>query len=541
MPADDKASGSKPGESSSAKPVYKLIVFEDTSQKSLKTKTTASWTTHKKTADTWVDQTKVERAVKESGASDFFDVFLKLGPRRREIVDDYISTLNETDKSGDYSGPWQGEYLFQGDDVIDKRTGLKIRTPLMFWLIVKRMKKAPGNPKGILVGGKDSKDTRVELKDSKDSKDNRDKDKDTYGKSGSKDSGKKDMDSILMQQLLQALTMKNTADNSMSGMDIQSQIQAQVQMAMRQQSQFQQNQALMFNQMPPPYQEPHPMNAHNGLPSVPVVPGNMYNSPYNMSPRHSPEHSPQMMHSSFNTTGYGNFYSQPGFSSSRGRLERLPIDENEYNGTTHLDAIESPNYPRGGIGSRRHSISMGSHPYQDEMLRGQLSGGYNPAYNTGYGADMNNMSQWPMRTPMQMVPNPTMDLAKVRQIQSWESAVSSADESGDEMPLRDSVPRIGRISRAESMHSHGSRQRSRSRGGNRQVMIDSGAAGGRRNSISHTGMHGVTHNKGFGMTGIPDNHSDDMTLGLGRSESRMTIHGMGIDRNATRTPFLGHR
>ncbi|KAF3910859.1 hypothetical protein ABW20_dc0106316 [Dactylellina cionopaga] len=443
-----------------------------------------------------------------------------MGAGRRGVLDEYLRTLNETDRTEDMVGPWEAEYLFPGDPIFDRRTGNN-RPPELFWVIVKRMRKVPSKfdnsrpsnngPRGVL------KDDR----------------RDNWNRSP-------DSDPFVQEQLLQAVTRINTSNNTDLLPQIQ-QMQYQLE-ALRNQRVQQVPQPVPvyanYGQMQPmPYQEqPMQLNVRMPLPTAPVAPS----SYQQFSPsRDSSGSSPVDMNRPYTPGSYNNRspYGQPQHHSSRTHLSYN--DSDEYSRQSHLDAQESSSYPRGGAGSRRHSVSSYSHgmSYQDEMLHHQKHGGgmyhdmrYSPQSRGTH--HMNNHSHH----------HPHLEPQKVHMLESWQHDVSSNSDNSEDNHRRPD-------SRADSMYTSNHLSNGRPRSSHGGVVDLSGGPSGRRNSVSFPGNSGamidrrhsssmVGLGKGFGMS---DSASDD-GLPRGHHDQRMMHHGMDLpDRSMTRTPWQSRR
>ncbi|KAK6512193.1 hypothetical protein TWF481_001084 [Arthrobotrys musiformis] len=539
-------SGSKPT-GSTHKPVYKLITFEDLTpyptaaqkQKSMRSGQPLefkSWRTHQPT-ETWMDKALVEREIKEwpgTAGAGYIKNLLSMGKSRREILDNHLKALNETDKSPDMVGMWEPEYLWPGEPVIDKETDKKLRSPALFWVIVKRQKKVPEPVKSASSGSSSSSSSgssnapKGVLKDDK-------------KPSSSKES--KDSDP-LVRELLDAVTRLNTKDN---GLDIQAQLQ-QVFFALTKLLQKQDYQVPMAVPMPMPNQypqmQPFPFQTDQKLPaysrlSLPPPPYNQYlPSPEDPQARMNPNM--QNMQSNMQLQNMQQQHQQNMFPHNphHDNSNRSRQANDGYSFNSHLNSNESPNYPRDGAGSRRNStISLHSHFMggQDEMMsKRQFEGGRGGMLEQ----DMQSRGL-PMiaNHPNNQRPRNRSRGGGGRQgghmVDSWQHDGSSSSGGSDE------EYRPGRSDNREDSnsiynpgHLRNSRQRSSSRGD-----IDLSGNRSRRGSVAFsdrsmmsTHGHGrmVSMNKGYG---DEDSGSEDEM-----NDQRMMMRGMSINRMDTMTP-----
>ncbi|KAF3928951.1 hypothetical protein AA313_de0208206 [Arthrobotrys entomopaga] len=606
----DKPSSSSPSSGGSggkpvlhAQTVFKFVAFQDTTSNiGAKIKgqgeRVKSWQEDQVT-DAWFDQAMVDREIKNNPVGSYIQSYLDMGKIRKEILDNYMKMLNETEKPDATTGPWEPVHLFPGNWVVEKKNGVAVkRPPGVFWVIIKKMKKVqqksdeklPASSssassavaiKGVLKDDKkdvkkdDKRDTKKDDKkdDKKDEK--KDEKKDLYGSlPGSKASNIKSAEDPLVQQLLSAITKINTSNN---GPDMQMQLQQlQLQLAALVQSQRnqqtpqmimhhhqQQNPHMQMHQQTPqqmpmqmypnfnqnpyqmqvqtlPYQDQGlPLNARLPLPQAPLPPNSYHQYPPS---RGSPDNPPIQINSPYSQPGFNShtIYSLPNGSSSR---MRIPYDDEEdYN--SHLNSMEPQNYPRGGTGSRRHSISSSSYNhnmrFQDDLPHHINHGGNNGMYHQ----DMRHMQpSCGQQQQQHLIGNhphhhPHLEPGKVKLLESWQQEVSSNSERGSEDDFR------GRSeSRNDSIYMPGHLLNSRSRSGPRTGFADLSAPNGRRNSVSFGGggMGDPRYSgnvmglgKGFGMS----NAASDDEMSMGHHDRRLMSHHMGgiPDRSMSKTP-----
>ncbi|KAF3162387.1 hypothetical protein EYR41_009483 [Orbilia oligospora] len=562
-PASSSSSSGAKSAGSTYKPVYKLITFEDMTefptaaqrQRGVQTQTFKSWQSHQST-EQWMDKAMVEREIKEwpvSGGAGYIKAFMSMGKSRREILNNHLKTLNDTDKTADMVGMWEPECLFPGDTVMNKKTGQKVRSPTLFWVIIKRQKKVPEPPKSSSSGsgssssssGGSSSAPKGVLKD----------DKKSF--SGSKESDT----NPLIRELLDAVTRLNTKDNLP---DLQAQLQ-QVMFVLTKLLQKQEYQPSMPVAMPNQYpQMPVFQFQEQKLPtysrlSLPPPPYNQFlpedpqmqrmnpNVQPNMQSIIQPNMQPNMqqnMQSNMQQNMQQGMFPLNMQHDNSSRTRQTFDDNGQYSFNSHLNSTEPPNYPRGGIGSRRGSVSsLNSHFMggQDEMMsQRQYEGGRG-------GGGCNVIDQGMQSRNLQMVPNhPNNQRPRSRSrpaqqgrhiVDSWQHDGSSSSGGSDE-EYRTGHSNSRSNSREGSIynlnHLRNSRPRSLNRGGD--VDLSSGNRS-RRNSVSFSDKNGgmmvnhgrmVNMNKGYGND---DSGSEDEI-----NDQRMMMHGMSINRDHTRTP-----
>ncbi|KAK6526897.1 hypothetical protein TWF281_010093 [Arthrobotrys megalospora] len=533
------SSGSK--STTTSKPVYKFVTFEDTTplptQKQRNTgEVVKSWRDNQRT-EVWFDKAMVDREMKVWGISEdkgYIRSLMEMGKRRREILDKYLRTLNETDKSEGMMGMWEPVCLYPGDPVTDKKTGVKIRPPELFWVIIKREKRVPEQKSSSGSGGSSSAPKGV-LKDEK------------KVSSGSRES---DL-AHLAQELRSVVTHINTQANLPD-------VQAQLQQVMFGLSKLLQNQ----NQPAPlPLPAPYPHPQMQGLLPFQEPPNySRISLPSTLPPQYhqyppSPEDSqlqrmnPHVQPDVFDTR-YPNNPLRDGSNRPRQGFEdvnrpRQGFEEDENFRNSHLNSIEPQNYPRGGAGSRRHSISsLHSHPMNvpDEVMiqmkydagRGGNNGGnmFNPDMQTRSSHMIANHPHNHHHHHSSRFDSQTRNMEMV---ESWQHDNSSSSAASDD------EYRIGRPDSRSDMYTPGHLRNSRPRSSNRSggdVDLSNGNRS-RRGSVSFSDRNGPMpgHGRMIGMGkgyGSGDSGSEDS---MPVHDQRMMMHhGMSIDRSDTRTP-----
>ncbi|EPS44569.1 hypothetical protein H072_1451 [Dactylellina haptotyla CBS 200.50] len=498
------------------KPVYKFVAFQDTTANvGAKVKGQAerikSWQDPPSINEAWFDQNMVDSEIKKNPVGSYIQAYMEMGNQRRQVLDNFLKTLNDSDKNEAMVGPWEPVHLCPGTWIVDKRAGIR-RPPKVFWVIIKRMKKSTPKPEDKYSSSSSIKGV---LKD----------ERNIYTSAGSsKSSPIKSETDALIQQLFQALTVANTSNNAPAMQAQLQQMQLQLQqLAQNQQRGPQTQQIPIYNALPqPPYTQQmayqdqgQQINTRLSLPQAPMAPNSFhqYSSPDGSPIRMSAN--PHYPHTNYMPR---DMYGQP----------RMPHEEeDEYLQNYHLNYPEGTSYPRGGAGSRRHSISSygPGMSFQEEMHHHQKHSG---------GGGM-----YPSEMQHMLGNHPHLEPGKIKYLESWQRDAASSSDGSDE------GSRGRPDSRADSIylpnHLLNSRSRSLSRGGG--VVDLSSAPINRRNSMSFSGGNMPSHmgslGKGFGMSNSP---SDDERA-MGHHDRRvMAQNGMALpDRNMTRTPWGSRR
>ncbi|KAK6533478.1 hypothetical protein TWF694_002417 [Orbilia ellipsospora] len=560
----DKSSSSGSGGSKAtlhASTVFKFVAFQDTTPNiGAKIKghdeRVKSWQDYQVT-DVWFSETMVDREIKNNPVGSYIQAYMDMGKVRKEILDNYMKTLNDTEKPDAVTSPWEPVHLFPGSWVVEKKkNGETVRRPPgVFWVIIKKTKKVQQkSEEKFSSSSSGSSSIKGVLKDDK-----KDDKRDLYGPlPGSKASNIKSAEDPLVHQLLSAITKMNTNNN---GPDMQVQLQQLQQqfaaLTQNQRNQHHQQHMPMPMQMytgftPAPYQmqalpyqdQGMQMNTRLPLPQAPLPP----NSYHQYVPsRGSPDTSPIQMNSPYSPTGFNNnshtIYSLPNGSSSRTRISY--DEEEDYN--SHLNSMEPSNYPRGGAGSRRHSMSSASYGnngmrFQDDLPHHIKHGG---GGGNGMFPDMRQMQPSRGQHQQHLIGghphhHPHLEPGKLKMLESWRQQDNSSNSERDsEEEFRGRPESRG----GDSIYMPGHLLNSRSRSGTRSGFADLSAPSSRRNSVSFgsggmsdprysSGMMGL--GKGFGMV----NASSDDEMSMNHHDRRLMSHHMGgtPDRTMSKTP-----